>query len=417
MKSELPPGWSMKRIDDLARVVTGATPKAANPEHFGETVPFLTPSDIPGRQKQVTTGRFLSQAGAMAFRNKLVPKGTPCFVAIGSTIGKTCVAPAQSLTNQQIHATIPKPSAADGDFLHYALTQYAKRLRKIAGGSATPILKKSDFEKFTIPVPSLDEQRRVARVLSALDDKIDSNRRLARTLEEIAAALFKARFVDFIGHDDLVEKETGSIPRGWELCPLGQVSAVLTRGRAPIYVDKGGTLVVNQKCVRGRRVSFEVARRHDEQTRNSEDRRLQLGDVLINSTGVGTLGRVSQVCWLPEPATLDGHVTLVRAATASMDQDYLALSLMSHQRDFERMGHGSTGQTELIRSQLAEMQILVPPRKEQRALSSFYAPLREQIGALERQTTVVSKIRDGLMPKLISGDLRPGAMKTRGGPR
>jgi type I restriction enzyme S subunit len=99
---------------------------------------------------------------------------------------------------------------------------------------------------------------------------------------------------------------------------------------------------------------------------------------------------------------MDSHVTLVRAAPAEINQNYLALTLMERQRDLERLGHGSTGQTELSRSRLGEMPILVPPWKEQEALSDFYAPIREQIGLLQRQVTTLLGIRDALLPKLIS---------------
>ena len=73
-------------------------------------------------------------------------------------------------------------------------------------------------------MPPPDEQRRIARVLGALDDKIESNRRIAATLEEIATALFKARFVDFVDHDEVVESEIGPIPRGWEVGALARLA-------------------------------------------------------------------------------------------------------------------------------------------------------------------------------------------------
>jgi type I restriction enzyme S subunit len=273
-------------------------------------------------------------------------------------------------------------------------------------GSNYPAVSPKDVADAPLLLPPIAEQRQIGWVLGSLDGKIESNRRLARSLEEIAACLFKARFADFVGQDDLVESEIGPVPRRWDLQPLGRVSSLLTRGRAPVYDDDGEVLVVNQKCVRSGRVAFDLARRHDEQARSSGDRRLQSGDALVNSTGVGTLGRVSQVRWLPGPATVDSHVTIVRAAPADIDQDYLALNLMSRQGELERMGHGSTGQTELSRSRLAEMPILVPPREEQQALSRFYSPIRERIGALEREAITLTEVRDALLPKLTSGTLR-----------
>jgi type I restriction enzyme S subunit len=305
---------------------------------------------------------------------------------------------------QRLFALRADPEKLHSRYLFYALQGPKLRGRILARASGTTAqgIRQAELVRVPVPVPPMAEQRRIASILGALDDKIDSNNRIASALEQVVALQFRARFVDFLGHDEFVDSAVGAIPRGWRICPLQQMATVLTRGRAPVYSDEGEVLVLNQKCVRDRRVSFETARRHDEQARGSEDRRVQPGDVLINSTGVGTLGRVSQVRWLPEPATVDSHVTMVRADPADLDQDYLALNLMNRQSELERMGHGSTGQTELTRSRLSEMPILVPPRKEQRALSEFYLPIREQVGALEREAITLAEIRNTLLPKLVS---------------
>jgi type I restriction enzyme, S subunit len=90
-----------------------------------------------------------------------------------------------------------------------------------------------------------------------------------------------------------------------------------------------------------------------------EGRELQVGDVLVNSTGVGTLGRVAQVLDLDEPAVVDSHVTVVRAG-AALSWNYLGLSMMKRQAEIESMGEGTTGQTELSRGKLAVLKLVVP---------------------------------------------------------
>jgi len=106
---------------------------------------------------------------------------------------------------------------------------------------------------FYVLLPPIAEQRRIAYVANALDDKIDSNRRLAKLLEDAAATLFRARFVDFVGveYPDVSER------------PLRDVTLVIQRGRAPSYCEEGGMLVINQKCVRDGAIDFDKARRHD----------------------------------------------------------------------------------------------------------------------------------------------------------
>jgi type I restriction enzyme S subunit len=236
----------------------------------------------------------------------------------------------------------------------------------------------------------------VSAVLGALDDKIDSNSRLARCLEEIAVTLFRARFVDFAATQQVEVAEQ----------PLRELTLMIQRGRAPSYCEEGGTLVINQKCVRAGRIDFSQGRRHDSAARPiPEERMLRLGDVLVNSTGVGTLGRLAPVRWLPEPATVDGHVTIVRPDPDAIALSYLALELGTRQAEIEALAEGSTGQTELSRARLGEVIVRVPERQAQDELAQVCDPATARVAVCERETITLTSIRDALLPKLISGQI------------
>lgn len=407
-----PVGWEWRPLSELARLESGHTPSRKKPEYWDGDIPWVGIRDATGNhgRRIDDTAQHTNELGIENSSARILPPNTVCLSRTAS-VGYVVVMGREMATSQDFVNWVCSEDL-DWRYLKYVLLAEHESVKRFAHGTTHQTVYFPEVKAFHILAPPLDEQQQIAQVLSALDDKIESNRRIAKTLEEIVAELFKARFVDFVGHDDLVESELGPIPRGWAVVRLDQAATVLTRGRAPVYIDEGGTMVLNQKCVRGGRVLFEIARRHDEQSRSTDDRRVEIADVLVNSTGVGTLGRVSQVRWLPEPATVDGHVTLVRGAASEIVQDYLALSLMSRQAELERMAHGSTGQTELTRARLAQMPILVPPRTEQDLLQSYASPVREKIGTLERESLILSKIRDALLPRLISGDIRVGSTST-----
>lgn len=150
---------------------------------------------------------------------------------------------------------------------------------------------------------------------------------------------------------------------GWQEKPLGEVCAFVNRGISPKYVDKGGVCVLNQKCVRDHAVSFELSRRHDVVAKVvSAERYIQLGDVLVNSTGTGTLGRVAQVRDVPEePSTVDSHVTIVRPKPDLFHLDFFGYMLIKIEDEIKEAGDGCGGQTELARSALAERFIVSYP--------------------------------------------------------
>jgi type I restriction enzyme S subunit len=254
-----------------------------------------------------------------------------------------------------------------------------------------PKLTQGNMLRVPIVAPPLRDQRAIAGLLGALDDKIELNRQMNETLEAMARALFKSWFIDFdpvhaktagrapFGMDaataDLFPSTfTDGIPTGWQLRPLGEVVSYLKRGIGPTYVDARGVRVVNQKCIRGGRVDFTKSRRHDESRRSVQDRLLLVGDVLVNSTGVGTLGRVAQVRRLAEPTIADSHVTVVRARVDTLRSELLGIGLEMRESEIEALGEGSTGQTELSRERLSLMTTIVPSMAVQAAFATIVIP-------------------------------------------
>lgn len=143
---------------------------------------------------------------------------------------------------------------------------------------------------------------------------------------------------------------------GWNTRKLGEVCSFLNRGISPKYIEAGGICVLNQKCIRDHIVNYQLARRHDASGKSvSAERLVQLGDVLINSTGTGTLGRVAQVREAPlEPTTVDSHITIARPLEGVFFPDFFGYMLIFIEEAIKEAGEGCGGQTELARSVLAE---------------------------------------------------------------
>lgn len=141
---------------------------------------------------------------------------------------------------------------------------------------------------------------------------------------------------------------------GWKTSKLGDVCDMIKRGVGPKYIDEGGICVVNQKCVRGHAVSYDFARRHDlESKKVNQERYIKVGDVLVNSTGTGTLGRVAQVRVAPsEPTTVDTHVTIVRPEPGLFFDAFFGYMLIKIEEEITSAGEGASGQTELARTKL-----------------------------------------------------------------
>jgi type I restriction enzyme S subunit len=172
----------------------------------------------------------------------------------------------------------------------------------------------------------------------------------------------------------------------WETVMLSDITTLIKRGRAPHYADTG-TIVVSQKCVRGGNVfDPSLARRTDVSVKPVPDWAfLREGDVLVNSTGHGTLGRACLVRVLAEPATADSHVSIVRVDETKVLPMFLGTVLSHARADLEELGSGSTKQTELSPTVLGSFSIALPPLREQRRIIAVVCAVDAQIEALHAE--------------------------------
>ncbi len=414
-----------------SKIGSGATPRGGKESYKGGRTALIRSQNVYNEGFVRGGLVYISDEQASELRNVIVEPGDVLLNITGDSVARCCIVDSSILparVNQHVAIVRAERDVLDARYLRYLLVQplmQAHLLSLASAGATRNALTKGMLESLVIEVPPLPEQRAIAHVLGTLDDKIELNRKMSETLEELARTLFKSWFVDFdpvhakaagkkpFGMDDATaalfpdsfeDSELGPIPRGWRVAALGELTSMLTRGRAPSYSDEG-LLILNQKCIRNGRVSFDKARRTEADSGRWDDRALAVGDVLVNSTGVGTLGRVAQVTWLPEPASFDTHVTALRAAD-NVDPTFFGVGQLMKERVYEALGEGSTGQTELSRGRIAAELVVVPPEIVQRRFGEVVGPFRERSSQTERESLTLAELRDTLLPKLLSGELR-----------
>ena len=306
------------------------------------------------------------------------------------------------LHNQRLGLVEYLPDASiDKTFLYYVLNSPAYRAQ-VRGATVRHTAPKRICDCNVLVPDTRDEQRQVAGVLAAYDDLIATNQRRIALLEDAARRLYREWFVQlrFPGHE-FVPVQDG-IPEWWSKSSIADQASFLNRGITPKYDDTAKGRVINQKCIREGRLSMEPARRQSKDVK--PERLVRLGDVLINSTGAGTLGRVAQVRIPLADCTVDTHVTIARP----LDDDsatYFGQALLSLEPVFAQMGKGSTNQLELARADIGAMEIWLPPLEIRREFHRLAWPMLEQAEQLMAANVSLAQARDLLLPKLMSGQL------------
>ena len=289
-------------------------------------------------------------------------------------------------------------------FLGYALKAHQWEVLQLDEGSTgqTELNRDRLLDEIMINYPvSFDEQNAIVGTLESIDSKLIVNEHLNDNLMQQAVTIFKSWFVEYSPFDGIEPKE-------WETVNLEKITSLISRGIAPKYSDNSDQIVINQKCIRNHMIDLSQARTHTPKVIN--EKWLRFGDLLINSTGDGTLGRAAQVWFQPQNITVDSHVTVVRPAKENLIF-YIGLWGVLHEREIESLHTGSTGQTELPRELVKALELHLPDNGTLDRFNTLIAPMAAAIVSKQNENNKLATLRDALLPKLMSGEIDVSAVQ------
>ena len=414
-----PAAWPEVTVDDLKAPLKSAIAigpfgsRMKSDVYVREGVPVIRGTNISAGRSFVGDLVFVSRELADDLRSSNVYADDLVFPHRGA-IGEVGIVPQGEPERWMMSTSLMKvtvdPNVADPMFIYYFFRSPFGRhelLRRSSSvgtpGIAQPL---ASLKSVRLRLPPIDTQKAIAGVLGSCDDLIENNWRRIEILEEITRLIYREWFVHFRypGREDVrfVDSDLGSIPEGWSVSTLAGLASYINRGIAPKYDEDSSSVVINQRCIRGHRVSLEFSRRQTKKV--PEEKLVKKGDVLVNSTGVGTLGRVAPVRVEFDDTTVDSHVTIVRPQ-GGVDTHYFAELVLSLEPLFESMGTGSTGQTELSRARIGESQIVLAPQGIRDAFGDLVQPMSQLSVNLLHQNRALTEARDLLLPRLISGEL------------
>ena len=411
MEQGMNQGWREVALRDVAELFDGphATPK--KPDH-GPI--FLGISNLVNGRIDLSTAEHLSEDDYTKWTRRVTPRPGDIVFSYETRLGEAAAIPAglQCCLGRRMGLLRPRMELVDPQFLLYAYLgpefQGTLQSRTVQGSTVDRILL-TEMDAFPIKVAPLPEQRAIAHILGTLDDKIELNRRMNQTLEEMARAIFQDWFVDFgpvraklegrepylppelwdLFPDRLVDSELGEIPEGWEVKELGELIE-LAYGKALKANDrKDGSVPVYG--------SNGQVGRHDEK--------------LVDGPGivVGRKGNPGVVTWahsdfFPIDTAFDTAFYVVPKDDGQR-LSFLLYALIA--QDLQSVSADSA--VPGLNRNLAYMnKQVVPGRKLMDVFSSCFKPIYARRHCLEEESRQLAAQRDALLPKLVSGEARVG---------
>lgn len=426
-----PTDWVIRRIGEIGEIVGGGTPSTKDASYFGGDIPWLTPRDLSGRHdRRIRYGaRNLSKKGLDSCSARIVPPDT-ILLTTRAPVGYVAIAANSIATNQEFRNIIVN-IRHHPDFLYYWLKANTYELERHATGSTFNELSGSALKEIQIYLPkSISEQRAIARVIGTLDDKIELNRRMNTTLEAMSRALFKSWFIDFDpvrakmeGRDTglpkhitdlfpgrLVDSELGKIPEGWGVERLDSLAnfqnGLALQKYRPV---KGECRLPVVKIAQLRKGSADS----DEWARASirPECILENGDVVFSWSG-SLIVRV----WCGGRAALNQH--LFKVTSDRYPKWFYLQSVLIHLPEFQRIAQSkATTMGHIKRIHLKESLCVVAPGDVLSSVHEIFANLLQCQIINEMELHALARLRDAVLPQLVSGKIRVNQVRTEGKPR
>lgn len=371
--------WPKVALGEICELTGGGTPSRSVPAYFGGSVPWITPTDVTKLEGRYLNGgkESITETGLAKSSAKLLPENSVLLTS-RATIGFTAINSVPVTTNQGFANFICGPRVIP-DFLAYVLEWMRDYLVGLASGATFKEISKSTLKRVEIPLPPLEEQRRIVALL----DRAAEIRRRAEAARDKARAIIPALFVDMFG-------DPATNPMGWDVVELGEVAKV-SGGGTPSKSNKGfwsGSIPwVSPKDMKFDLIEDSQDKISDEAVRGSAVKIIPPHAVLIVVRGM-ILAHTVPISMNTVPVTLNQDMKAI-TPSASVDPVYLRWSLqVSRPYLLSKVETSAHGTRKLETPVITGFQLQIPPL----ALQKKFSEIANQVAASQKRIATADKL-------------------------
>lgn len=391
------------KLSEIMDIIGGGTPKTSNPEYWNGNIPWLSVKDFNNDYRYVyETEKAITQAGLDNSSTKMLKRNDSIISARG-TVGEMAMIPFPMAFNQSCYGLRAKKGLVDAEYLYYLIKHNVVVLKKNTHGSVFDTITHDTFDDIEVELPSLKEQKVVASILRNLDDKIEVNNEINKNLEEQAQAIFKSWFVDF-------EPFGGIQPSEMQFIPLQELCKVVTKGTTPTTLGKSFTstginFIKAESILDNHSIDSSKFAFIDEETNALLKRSvIKANDIVF--TIAGTLGRFAMVDNSVLPANTNQAVAIIRPDETKVTPAYLySFFIGNWHNEYYSKRIQQAVQANLSLTTIKSLPIAVLKNTTMNNYEKLVSPLFALMKNNEEENRRLSKLRDTLLPRLMSGEL------------
>ena len=452
-------GWEIYILSDIVDIIGGGTPKTRVEEYWNGDIPWLSVVDFNGELRWVyDTEKTITQKGLEESSTKLLKKGQLIISARG-TVGEIAQLGKDMAFNQSCYGLNGKEMLIN-DYLYCLLKYNVAELKTKAHGSVFDTITRKTFEQINVALPPVSEQERIAKILSDLDGKIDLNHQINQTLESMAQTIFKSWFVDFepvkakiaaitAGEDAegvtcaamraisgktddkldemegrqpenyakikataelfpavMQDSELGEVPERWEISTIGEEVGVVGGGTPSTknseFWDGGEIHWTTPKDLSN--LSDKVLLTTDRKITDAGLKKISSGLLPINTVLMSSRAPVGYLALAKVPVAVNqGYIAMLCDKRLSPE---FIIQWCNYEMDEIKQRSSGTTFAEISKKNFKVIQVVVPTEGIQQSYSELASGIYNKIAETAMECKTLADIRDSLLPKLLSGELR-----------
>lgn len=412
------------KISDIAKVVNGSTPSTSDASNYDGDIVWITPKDLSEQKsKYIERGsRNITSDGYASCSTQMIPAYN-LLMSSRAPIGLFAINTVDCCTNQGFKNVILNKEKVDVDFIYYFLKFHICEIEALGSGTTFKEVSKSALEKYEIDIPSLDEQRKIAKVLSNLDEKIALNRAMNEELEAMARQLYDYWFLQFdfpdangkpyrssggkMVYNDILKRE---IPEGWEVGKVGDYIYPFERGisyKSSELIDPNGIPMLNL-AVFDKKGEYRTGELKYFSGSYTETDKVCEGDMLIACTD---LTRNADIIGTPILVDKESDffvytMDLAKLTPKNVSKYYLYSSLKeTSYRNYIKPFASGTNVLHLNLFGVEEYPLVQPLQSVQEAFDKIIGPIKKHQSEHINESIRLTSLRDELLPLLMNGQV------------
>ena len=400
---KIPLDWEVLRLKNIAtEFYNGGTPDTENRDYWNGTIPWITGADFEN-QRVKTIRRHITTEGVKSSATNVIPKGN-LLIVTRTGVGKVAIAPFDIAISQDITGVILDSQKASAEFVYWYLDFISSKLKSAIQGTSINGLLRNDLEEIGLPLPFIEEQKKIAEILKTVDEAIEKTDQIIEKTKEIKKGLMQNLITRGIGHKKFKKTKIGEIPEEWEVIRLKEIAQKFYNGGTPDTKAKdywdGNIPWVTGADFEGQKIKQFRRYITDEGVKNSATNVIPKGNLLVvTRTGVGKLAIA------PFDIAISQDITgvILDSEKALPGYIYWYLNFKSNRLISIIQGTSING---LLREDLESIEVPLPPLSEQKQIAVILSSFDEEIEKETNHREQLETLKKGLMQVLLTGKIR-----------